>query len=150
VRLKIEVDDEVVFNNYTTNPRTCTDLKPMSTEERLAVLDDASLYQVKLNSYTLPSILIKLIKSTKKNGCVEMTTTRLEKVKTNFKSDIFNQHEVKEGQVVKFTVTLVGHETTRYFYKYPVATKLAVVKRLKGIAGDFFKLGNYAKAAKIY
>ena len=37
-----------------------------------------------------------------------------------------------------------------YFYQLPVAAKLARVNHLKGVAGQFFKVGNFEKAAKLY
>jgi hypothetical protein len=51
---------------------------------------------------------------------------------------------------VKFTITLLDAKHTKYFYRNPAAEKLAVIERVKGIAGEFFKIGNYIKAAKIY
>ena len=49
-----------------------------------------------------------------------------------------------------FTVTLYGIENTSYFYKNPADKKLEILLRIKGNAGEFFKRGNYSKAAKIY
>ena len=88
----------------------------------------------------------------KKNMVVTMTTTKVkEKLHTNFTSDFLNQYEAfKEGDTVKFTVSLFGIENTSYFYKNKAADKLAILLRLKGTAGEFFKRGNLAKAAKIY
>jgi len=51
---------------------------------------------------------------------------------------------------VKITAALFGIGNTKYFYKYSVAEKLATVERLKAIAGDFFKMPNLKKAAKVY
>ena len=52
-------------------------------EEHLAKVDE-SLYEVRLDSYTLPSLMIKILKSMKKNGVVEVYTSRADKLKTNF------------------------------------------------------------------
>ena len=80
-----------------------------------------------------------------------MTTTCIKRLHKNFPSEWFDQYkQFKEGDVVKFTVTLFSIENTSYFYKLPVAGKLAYVERLKTKAGEFFKVGNFAKAAKIY
>ena len=88
----------------------------------------------------------------KKNMVVTMTTTRIrDKLHSNFKSDFLDQYTAfKEGDTVKFTVSLFGIKNTSYFYKFPIAEKLAYVTRLKGTAGEFFKAGNQKKAAKIY
>jgi hypothetical protein len=92
-----------------------------------------------------------------------MTTTRLEKLRTNFKGELFDQYDIfpepavvteestkSTGHVVKITAALFGISNTKYFYKYSVIEKLATVERLKAIAGDFFKVGNLKKAAKVY
>lgn len=47
-------------------------------------------------------------------------------------------------------MSLYDCRNTSYFYKLKVQEKLAYVERLKGKAGEFFKQGNLAKAAKIY
>mmetsp|Transcript_14318 Transcript_14318/g.22299 ORF Transcript_14318/g.22299 Transcript_14318/m.22299 type:complete len:171 (-) Transcript_14318:657-1169(-) len=44
------------------------------------------LHTLKLDSYELPSLLIKIIKSMKKNGVVEIRTRRMEKLRTNFEN----------------------------------------------------------------
>lgn len=115
-------------------------------------MKDPSLLKLKLDTYVLPSLLNKVFKSMKKNMVVTLTTTRVkDKLHTNFTSEFLNQYEAfKEGDTVKFTVSLFGIENTSYFYKNPVAEKLSILQRLKGIAGEFFKRGNYTKAAKIY
>lgn len=115
-------------------------------------MKDPSLLKVKIDTYTMPSLLNKVFKSMKKNMVVTLTTTRVkDKLLTNFTSDFLDQYAAfKDGDTVKFTVSLFGIENTSYFYKLPIAEKLANLLRLKGIAGEFFKLGNFTKAAKIY
>lgn len=57
-----------------------------------------SLLTVRLDTYTLPSLIIKIIKSMKKNGVIECTSTCIEKLQTNFSNDCFDQYKVmKEG-----------------------------------------------------
>lgn len=79
LRMKIQVDDEIKYDNYSENAvaKESDNLKPLTREERLALLEDPTLYKIKLDEYNLPSLLIKLIKSMKKNGVTEMTTTCL-------------------------------------------------------------------------
>ena len=92
------------------------------------------------------------MKSIKKNQVVTMTTIKVkEKLQTNFTSDFLNQYEAfKQGDIVTFTVTLYGITNTSYFYKNPAVKKLEILTRIKGNAGEFFKRGNFTKAAKIY
>lgn len=54
------------------------------------------------------------------------------------------------GDTVVLTVSLFSISNTRYFYKLCVDDKLAYVHRLKAVAGEFFKQGNFAKSAKVY
>ena len=50
-----------------------------------------------------------MIRSMKKNTVCEMTTTRTDRLLTNFKSDIFDQYSsIKDGDTVNLTVTLLG------------------------------------------
>jgi hypothetical protein len=87
----------------------------------------------------------------KKNQVAILTTTRVDKLHTNFPSSFFDQHKAfKVGDTVSFTVSLFGIENTSYFYKLLIAEKLTYVRRLKENAGKFFKIGNFKKAAKIY
>lgn len=108
--------------------------------------------KLRLDNYVLPSILQKFVKSLKKNSVATMTTTRVkDKLHTNFKSEFLDQYTAfKEGDTVTFTISLFGIKNTSYFYKLPIADKLAYVTRLKVTAGEFFKAGNCKKAAKIY
>ena len=105
-----------------------------------------------MDRYVLPSLLQKLIKSMKKNSVVTMTTTRVkDKLHSNFVSPWLDQYSVfKDGDTVKFTVSLFGIENTSYFYKNTLADKQTLLLKLKETAGEFFKVGNYRKAAKIY
>lgn len=113
-------------------------------------MEDPSLVTYKIDSYQFPGLLIKLLKSMKKNSVVQLVSTRMDKLRTNFKSEFFDQHSFKDGDSVKFTVTLLDSKHTKYFYRNPVAEKLRLVERFKEIAGNFFKIGNYSKASKIY
>jgi hypothetical protein len=87
----------------------------------------------------------------KKNSCVVMDTTKIEKLHKNFPSEFLDQYKsFKAGDRIRFTVTLYSITNTSYFYKLKAADKLAYVERLKSRAGEFFKQNNFAKAAKIY
>jgi len=113
-----------------------------------------SVLTVRLDTYILPSLIIKVIKSMKKNGVIECTSTCLEKLQTNFPNDYFDQYKImKEGDSVKFTITLLDSTHPEYFYKMKVTDKLDHIKRLKETGGKFFKssLSNkYKKAADLY
>ena len=151
VRMKVNVNGHEIFSNYQPGDvELLDDLRDISKEQRVALLEDPSLITYKINSYTLPSLFNKVIKSLKKNSVVEVTSTNITKLKSNFKSEWFDQYEFKEGDTINFTITLLDAKHTKYFYRNSAAEKLVAIKRLKGIAGEFFKLGNYSKAAKIY
>jgi hypothetical protein len=58
----------------------------MTPEERNKLTEDATLITARIDDYKMPSLLIKLIKSMKKNSVAEMTTTRIDKLHRNFPS----------------------------------------------------------------
>lgn len=89
------------------------------------VSSDKTLLSIKIDEYKLPSLLIKMIKTMKKNTVAFMTTTRIDKLHTNFKSDFLDQYTLfKEGDTVTFTVSLFGIETAAYFFKLKQTEKL--------------------------
>lgn len=114
----------------------------MNSEQREAFLLDPTLLTLRIDEYNLPSVLIKLIKSMKKNQVAVMETTRLDKLHKNFASPMFDQYQIKAGDRVRFTVALYSIKNVQYFYKLTVVDKIAYVERLKSKAGDFFKQGN--------
>ena len=98
--------------------------------------------------------MIKIIKSMKKNGVVEVTTSRTDKLLSNFASEFLDQHAViKQDDKVMFRITLLDSSYPLYFYKMLVKEKLEHVLRLKQTATNFFKSSfpnNYKKAADLY
>lgn len=100
----------------------------MSQEERQKLCEDSTLISVRIDDYQLPSLLIKLIKSLKKNSVAEMTTTKIDKLHRNFTSPFLDQYKAfKQGDTVVFTVSLISISNTRYFYKLSVQEKLQYV-----------------------
>ena len=61
-------------------------MSPEEKDEHLAKVGE-SLYEVRLDTYSLPSLMIKIIKSMKKNGVVEVKTTNIAKLQTNFANE---------------------------------------------------------------
>jgi hypothetical protein len=87
---------------------------------------------MRLDAYLLPSLLIKIIKSMKKNGVVEVTTSRIDKLHSNFASDFLDQYKViKQDDKILFRLTLLDSTYPIYFYKMTVKEKLDHVLRLK-------------------
>lgn len=112
----------------------------MTKEQRYEFLDSPQILKVRIDDYQLPSLLIKLIKSLKKNSHVVMETTRIDKLHKNFPSEFLNQYDsFKQGDNVRFTVSLYHIANTSYFYKLKASEKLAYAERLKAKAGEFFK-----------
>ena len=78
-------------------------------------------------------------------------TTRTDKLRSNFKNPYFDQFALfKEGDRVSVVLALAHVEKDFYFYQLKIAEKLARVLHLKNVAGQFFKIGDYLKAAKLY
>ena len=56
-------------------------LSHLSKEEQVTFIESLeNVYTERLDSYNLPSLIIKIIKSMKKNGVVEVTTSRIDKL----------------------------------------------------------------------
>lgn len=132
-----------MYSNYpqeNADDGKADNLKLMSPEEREEFLKDPTLLSLRIDDYTLPSVLIKLIKSLKKNSVAVMETTRLDKLHKNFASEMFDQYKcIKAGDQVRFTVSLYSIKNTSYFYKLVMVDKIAYVERLKAKAGEFYK-----------
>ena len=142
--MKVEVNGVEICSNYQPGDvQLLDDLRDMSKEQRKALLEGSSLFTYKINSYTLPSLFNKVIKSLKKNSVVEVTSTNIAKLRSNLKSEWFDQYSFKDGDTIKFTLTLLDAKHTKYFYRNSAAEKLSAIERLKAIAGEFFKLGGY-------
>ena len=108
---------------------------------------------MRLDTYTLPSLMIKVIKSMKKNGVCEVKTTRMAKMRTNFKNEeigLDQEEQFADGDEVVFRISLLDCSYPSYFYKLLVKDKLAHIQGLKATATKFFKVGNFKKAAGIY
>lgn len=134
-------------------------MRRLTTEERVQYIEKAEgLFTVRLDTYTLPSLLIKILKSMKKNGAVEIQTSRIDKLKTNFANediglDQYAEGLLNEGDDIKMQITLLDSTHPIYFYKLLVSEKLEHVLRLKGTAGKFFKSSlpnGFKKAADLY
>lgn len=96
-------------------------------------------------------MLIKVFKSIKKHEVCEFITTKIEKLRTNFANEYFDQYKLfNAGDKVSFTISLFYVSKDAYFYQMSVAEKLTRIQHLKSVAGNFFKIGNYVKAGKIY
>ena len=117
------------------------------------------LVRLALDSYELPSLVIKVIKAMKKSGVVEVTTTRMDKIRTNFANEAIGLDQYaccSDGDKVTFRITLLDSKHPTYFYKMQVADKLEHVLRLKATATRFFKAdpelvkNHLKKAADIY
>jgi hypothetical protein len=104
LRMRIMVNDTTILSNYPENDpnmlekdeeskreepydlHDSEDLRTLTVEQRAAYIESIKdqLFTVKLDRYELPSLIIKVIKSQKKNGVCEIKTTRLDKLLTNF------------------------------------------------------------------
>lgn len=63
------------------------------TIERLKALDVVQAqgaYKFNFDIYTLPSVLIKVLKTMQRGSIVEFETTRADKLRTNFPNHVFD------------------------------------------------------------
>lgn len=92
--MRIEVDGNEVVNNFPSEDVLALDLKSLSEEEKKAAIEDPSLFTFTMDEYTLPKLLIKAIKSLRKNEVSELRVVRvqehLEKLRSNFTCKYFD------------------------------------------------------------
>ena len=118
--MKLTVNDKVILNNYPTEAEQdpaewITNL----TEEQKNTLEkeDLTLCSLILDKYNIPALLIKFLKSLKKYEVSEFITTKIDRLRTNFQNDYFNQYEFfQEGDKVSFLLTLISKSEDIYFY----------------------------------
>jgi hypothetical protein len=82
-RLQVLVNDVEVSSNYPDSYDFFEDenFNSLSKEEQATYIESLeNVYTERLDSYTLPSLIIKIIKSMKKNGVVQVTTSRIDKL----------------------------------------------------------------------
>lgn len=73
------------------------------------------LYEFQLDQYTLPSMMIKIIKTMKKQEVAELIVSgdRIEKLRNNFPNKYFDQGKVfKSGDKVSIVMGLAGHKNS--------------------------------------
>lgn len=154
VRMRITVNDQIVLNNYepaNEPPETLYNLSRLHREEKKHLQEDPSLFRFRIDEYQLPSLLIKVIKSLRPNEVIELKTSKVEKLMNNFPNHYFDQSKIfKSGDKVSIYITLVHFIDDNYFYKMSIIEKLNRIQHLKNMAGQFFKVGNFKKAAKLY
>lgn len=110
-------------------------------------------YRIKLDHYTLPPLVAKVIKSMKKGEHCKVTTTKIDKkIRGGFVNEELglDPYTIPDDAKVTFYLYLVDVDKPEYFYKLPLQEKLKRVLHLKDMAGKFFKMQHYAKAARIY
>lgn len=94
----------------------------LSDEEKQEAKEDPSLYTFTLDEYRLPKLLLKVLKSLKRNEVSELRVNNpalhLEKLRSNFTSQYFDQYAAFEhiDQSVVFTFHLLDTSKEFYFY----------------------------------
>lgn len=89
--MKVEVNGNTIYSNYPQDYTLDWDnLRSMTEEQRKSFLENPEIITTRIDEYNLPSLLIKLIKSLKKNQVAEMTTTKVDKIHKNFPSTWFD------------------------------------------------------------
>ena len=92
MRLKLAVDDKVLYSNFREDVpyEEQDDQKGKNEEEKKAIYADETLLSLRLDDYNVPGLIVKVLKSMKKNEVCEIRTTDLERLKTNFEWPIAN------------------------------------------------------------
>jgi len=137
LRIKIVVDGVEKFNHgdfddlFNTNDKNC---KKYDLEE-----------------YIVPSVIRKILKTTKLREIVEITCRKKEKLVGAFEDDIFTKECLCsfEKEVV-ITFALLAFEQKDYLFRVPILDKIERISFLKNEASKFYKAGNVKKAERIY
>ena len=91
--MRITVNDKILVNNYEAGDPSIlyNQLESdLPEEEKLTILQDPTLFTYKLDDYELPALLIKVIKSMRRNEVIEFVTTKIDKLLTNFPNKQFD------------------------------------------------------------
>ena len=89
----------------------------MTAEERKSLEEDERLFKFSLDTFTLPRIVRKIVKSMKKGEVCELRTSKVDKLLTFFPNEVFDQYKLfKEGDQVSFLLALVWISKDEYFY----------------------------------
>ncbi|TNV81229.1 hypothetical protein FGO68_gene13209 [Halteria grandinella] len=152
VMMKVTVNGEDILNNFPVDhPSPAEYFTSLMEEDKENLQKSEYCFTFHLDTYTLPSPIIKVLKSMKKWEVCEFETTNISKLLSNFANEHFDQYKAfKIGDKVSFIIGLISTSHDVYFYQYTVQQKLDRVNHLKTVAGNFFKAGNFAKAAKLY
>ena len=94
MRIQILANGQEIVSNYPVNEEikapydfeTGENLRCLSADEKKAYLlkVDQEVLTTRLDSYELPSLIMKVLKTMKKNGVTQVSTTRIDKLRTNF------------------------------------------------------------------
>lgn len=92
--MKITVNDEVKVNNFPEGKDPISVFTDITEERKEEFQKDQSLYEFELDRYTLPQVIIKVLKSMHKYEVCEFITTRVDKLHSNFASHVFDQYSL--------------------------------------------------------
>lgn len=159
LKVKIEVDGEVKFchNNFDqldyTVLRKVTNEEDEEVDEVEPIFPDNEFERFDLEEYTVPSIIRKILKTTKLREVVQVRTTRKDKFVNYFDEDTkcFKKDILQSFQKdLVITFALIGFQQKDYIFKLLISEKAERFNFLKSIGTKFYKIGNYKKALKIY
>jgi len=86
VRMRITVNGQVVLNNFEDgNPKDLYNHTTLNEEQLKQLVEDETNYTFTLDKYALPSVLIKVIKSMKRNEVCELVMKgQFDRLTSNF------------------------------------------------------------------
>lgn len=88
--MKITVNDQIIVNNFPDGNDPASVFSDLTEEEKNNLENDQSLFKIALDTYTLPSVILKVLKSMKLHEVVEISTSRIDKLHTNFAGELFD------------------------------------------------------------
>lgn len=132
--MKIEIDGEVKFCHNNFEKIDYSILVPKDDDEEEdgkiheePVFPEGEFEKFDLDEYTVPSVVSRILKTTKLREVVQVRTTRKDKISTHFEEDhkCFRKDVLLSFQKeCVITFALIGFEQKDYIFKLPIAEKV--------------------------
>ena len=147
VKVKVEIDGEVRFAHEKFEKLDYAPLQEEAEEgeerkEEEAVPEN-EVEKFDFDEYAIPSVVSRILKTTKLKEVVQVRTTRKDKLDSHFDEETkcFKKELLTSFQKeCVITFALIGFQQKDYIFKLPIAEKVDRFSHLKMIGTKFFKV----------
>lgn len=98
-----------------------------------------------LDDYRIPTIIHKNLREVLKDSTVLINSNKVAKFTNNLEGNLIKKEwfEGKEDPKIELTLHLLDFTRPLPLYKLKIAEKLERILKIKAVATEFFKLGNW-------